>query len=98
MKDISANRKPLQGVRGFLTVSVIGFVLTLALLVDETESAREAKGTKSVKSNKEKVRKISYISVFVKALVLVKFKLLGWMLLFSQSRELCTDTPCRLMS
>lgn len=72
MKDISANGKPLQGVRGFLTVSVIGFVLTLALLVDETESAREAKGTKSVKSNKEKVRKISYISVFVKALVLVK--------------------------
>lgn len=72
MKDISANRKPLQGVRGFLTVSVIGFVLTSALLVDETESAREAKGTKSVKSNKEKVRKISCISVFVKALVLVK--------------------------
>lgn len=72
MKDISANGKPLQGVRGFLTVSVIGFVLTLALFVDETESAREAKGTKSVKSNKEKVRKISYISVFVKALVLVK--------------------------
>ncbi|XP_067053442.1 collectin-12-like [Acropora muricata] len=54
MKDISANGKPLQGVRGFLTISVIGFVLTLALFVDETESAREAKGTKSVKSNKEK--------------------------------------------
>lgn len=72
MKDSGAKGKPLLGVRGFLTVTVIGFAITLALLVDETESARETKGTKNVKSNKEKVRRISYISVFLKALVRMK--------------------------
>lgn len=58
-----ANGHHLFGLRGFLTITVIAFAITIACLVDETESARETKGSKSMKSNKEKVRRIIHASV-----------------------------------
>ncbi|XP_068725095.1 collectin-12-like [Montipora capricornis] len=56
MGDNCANRRALLGFRGFLTITAIGFAITLTFFVDETESARETKGLKSVKSNKEKCK------------------------------------------
>ena len=59
-----ANRKSLLRLRGFLTITIIAIVVAVACLVDETESARDIKrSTKSVKSNKDKVREIFHISV-----------------------------------
>lgn len=59
-----ANRKSLLRLRGLLTIIIMALVVAVACLVDETESARGIKrSTKSVKSNKDKVREIFHISV-----------------------------------
>ena len=53
-----ANREWLLRLHGFSTITLIALaiiVLHVACLVDKTESAREIKGLKSSKSNKEKV-------------------------------------------
>lgn len=54
-----ANREWLLRLHGFSTITLIALaiiVLHVVCLVDETESARETKGVKSSKSNKDKVR------------------------------------------
>lgn len=65
MAGNGSNRRLLFGLRGFLTILVIAFAIMLACFVDETESARENKESKNVKSSKDKVREIFHISVSV---------------------------------
>lgn len=54
MAGNGSNRRLLFGLRGFLTILVIAFAIILACFVDETESARENKESKNVKSSKDK--------------------------------------------
>ena len=95
MGDNCANRRALLGFRGFLTITAIGFAITLTFFVDETESARETKGLKSVKSNK--VRRTYYISVnlFLKLLFPSTDKLPGCLHSHtSQARSVLSNDNC----
>lgn len=44
-----------------MTITFIALAIAMAFFVDETESARESKGSKSMKSNREKVRGLFHI-------------------------------------